>query len=404
MVGYECDIEPGRTFAAREVDQLLDKARVLAGHDDFGDTDFIEPLTMLVQCTRADANLSPDGMQSFRQNVLRSLVNRLWMQRDFAAHPEILEEDVDDPIVIIGLPRSGTTKMQRILSALPETDIQKTHLWRMLFPAPFESGPLPDPDPRIAAVAALGFHSDSNAELASVHHMAAQEPEEDVLLFDATFDDWLWPSIYAPSPSYYEWVIRRPTIGNYRYLKRMYQYLQWQDGGRRGRRWISKNVQHIASLDELVACFPKATIVQCHRDPRQTIPSLAKLTYTLWSDLVSDLDPHFVGSCMLDWWARATDRYLETRDRMGDALRIIDLPYERIKADAAGAATEVARAAGIEMDDGKASALREWERSNPQHKHGQNPYSAAQFGLGEDAIAQRFATYIDRFVTSGKGR
>ena len=386
-----------------EVSALLAEARALSGYDDFGDLTFLEPLAMLLRCVRADGNLSQSGEATFRRNVLRCLVNRLWTQRDFSAHPEIFEEDVDDPIVIIGLPRSGTTKMQRLLSALPDEDVQRTPLWRMLYPAPFEGTRADDSTRRIAAVASIGFHSDGNADLAAAHHMAAQEPEEDVLLFDATFDDWLWPSIYAPSVQYYEWVIQRPRMDNYRYLKRMYQYLQWQDGGRRGRRWISKNVQHIASLEELLRCFPKATIVQCHRDPRDSIPSLAKLTHTLWSALVNDPDPHFVGACMLDWWARATDSYLETRDRLGDELQIIDLPYDRIKSDAAGAAIAVAEAAGIPMSAEKAALLRGWEAANPQHKHGRNDYSADQFGLDEEAIGERFTTYIDRFVTQGRG-
>lgn len=394
-------VDPGVSDAEveAEVSGLLAEARALARYEDFGEPDFLEPLTMLLRCVRADAHLSPAGEVAFRRNILRCLVNRLWIQRDFSAHPEILDEVVDDPVVIIGLPRSGTTKMQRLLSALPDADVQRTQLWRMLYPAPFEGQRIDDLASRIAAVASLGFHSDGNADLAAAHHMAAQEPEEDVLLFDATFDDWLWPSIYAPSQQYYQWVIQRPRMANYRYLKRMYQYLQWQDGGRRGRRWITKNVQHIASLEELVQCFPRATIVQCHRDPRESIPSLAKLTQTLWAELVRDPDPAFVGACMLDWWGHAIDLYLETRDRMGDRLRIIDMPYERIRNDAVGAAIAVAKAAGVAIDADKEALLRGWEDANPQHKHGRNDYSAAQFGLDEDIIAKRFAAYIDRFVT-----
>lgn len=343
-------LDNGRAAPVRaelEPAKLIEEARRIAGLADFGDEDFLVPLNKLLQCVTADVAFSEHGLSSFRANIVRCLANRLRTQRDFSAHPEIAEEDVSDPIIIIGLPRTGTTKMQRMLSSLPDSDIQRTPLWQMLYPAPFSDIDPDQPDPRIAAVPAGGLHTDDRPDLAAVHHMTALEPEEDVLMFDATFDDWLWPSIYAPSLSYYEWVMQRPRIENYRYLKRMYQYLQWQNGGKKGRRWISKNVEHIASLDELLAYFPNATIVHCHRDPRTTIPSLSKLTETIWEPLVRDLDRRFVGSCMLEWWGRAIDLYLEARERLSLDARIMDLQYSRIKSDAVGAAAEILERADV---------------------------------------------------------
>src|SRR5690606_6163617 len=78
----------------------------------------------------------------------RLLVNRLRFAEDLAHHPEILDEDVSDPIVVIGFPRSGTTVLQRMMSADPA--MQSLKLWRLLNPAPFPGEAPGEPGGRLA--------------------------------------------------------------------------------------------------------------------------------------------------------------------------------------------------------------------------------------------------------------
>jgi hypothetical protein len=379
-------------------DALLRAARQQAGLDDFGGEAFIEPHRRLLDCAARDVDFSDEGLQHFRYHVVRCLVNRLRIREDFRRHPEILDEDVSDPIVVIGLPRSGTTKMQRILSSLPDTDIQKPYLWQMMNPAPFPDAPPGRPDPRIAVAGRGGLSTDGRPEFEAAHLIAAEEPEEDGLMCDSTFDDWVWSSIFAPSLDYYEWVIQRPHLDNYRHLRTMYQYLQWQNGGRRNRRWVTKNVQHIAYLGELLQCFPNATLIHCHRTPRDSIPSLAKLTLEIWSAVVKEVNPVFAGQAMFGWWQAATERYLAARDALHLDDRIIDIPYERIRRDAVRVAQEIYAGAGRPLTPAQLHCVMRWERDNEQYKHGRNMYSLEQFGLSEAQIDRGFADYIRRFI------
>ncbi|MCC5810973.1 MAG: sulfotransferase, partial [Ectothiorhodospiraceae bacterium] len=145
--------------AELDPDRLISIARQQAGLEDFGDDRFMEPYRMLLDCVCRDVDFSRQGLHTFRQHVIRCLVNRLRIHRDFTRHPEIFDEDVSDPLVVIGMPRTGTTKMQRILSSLPDSDVQRTCLWQMLFPAPFPHTQSTSLDPRVAATQGTGITS-----------------------------------------------------------------------------------------------------------------------------------------------------------------------------------------------------------------------------------------------------
>ncbi len=384
--------------AELDPERLMSIARQQTGLEDFGDARFIEPYRMLLECVRRDVDFSRQGLDTFRQHIIRCLINRLRIHRDFTRHPEILEEDVSDPVVIIGMPRTGTTKMQRILSSLPDSDVQRTCLWQMLFPAPFANANVAERDPRVAATLGTGITSDGRPELEAAHLIASEEPEEDGLLCDSTFDDWVWSSVFAPSESYYQWVIRRPHLHNYRHLHRMYQYLQWQNGGRRNRIWITKNVQHIAYLEELLTVFPKATLVHCHRSPLESIPSLAKLSLEMWSTILRQVDPVFVGKAVFQWWRNAMSRYLETRERLGLDGRILDLRYEDIRRDGVGEACKVLQSMEWEPSDHQLRCMRRWESDNEQYKNGRHTYCLETFGLNHAAIEYGFGEYMQCFI------
>ncbi|WP_019528251.1 sulfotransferase family protein [Dasania marina] len=381
--------------------KLIREARRQSGLNEFGSEHFFQSLNTLLDCAAIDVDFSDTGLINFRHNIIRCLINRLRMHRDFTLHPEIRDEDVSDPIVVIGLPRTGTTKIQRILSSLPETEIQKTYLWKMMNPAPFSRSAASESDyldPRIAAASQGGITSDGRPDYQAAHIATAMEPEEDGLMCDGTFDDWVWSSVLLPSTSYYDWVIERPHINNYKHLHTMYQYLQWQNGGKQNRPWVTKNVQHIAYLEELLSYFPKATLVHCHRTPVSSIPSLVKLTIAMWSSIVKEVDPVFTGQTLLNWWQSAMDKYLLTRDKLHLDHRILDIPYDRIRNDAVNVATEVYRNSNRVLSPENIQTFRDWDRSNEQHMHGKHSYSLQQFGLSETMISKAFEGYIERFI------
>jgi hypothetical protein len=210
------------------------------GLTDFGDDRFIEPLDRFLEAARSEAHLSETGFAALSMDVVRLLVNRLLHRRDQVAHPEMDDEDVSDPLVITGLVRTGTTKLQRLLARDPGW--QSLPLWKALLPAPPPGSEVATgTDPRIAQTRQ---QTDMLAELfpgfMAAHPMLPEEPEEEILLIQMTFEARGTALMYRV-PSYVAWLDERPGSYQFEYLRDMLRYLQWQDGGRRDRPWLLKS-------------------------------------------------------------------------------------------------------------------------------------------------------------------
>jgi Sulfotransferase family len=382
-----------------DADQLIQAARDRAGLSDFGDNHFVEPLNKLLDCAASEVDFHVQGLEGFKSSVVRWLVNRLRMEDDIKKHPEILQEDVSDPIIITGLGRSGTTKLHKMLSA-PDS-VQKTLFWRIWNPARFPDAVAGQPDPRIAAAGSSNLVSADNPVMDAAHHIEEQEVEEEWVAYMMTFQDWSW-NVMLPTPAYFDWVMSQPSIEPFRYMKTVLQYLQWQDGGRAGklgrRPWILKNVAYITNIDSLLACYPNATLVHAHRDPRANMPSWAKLMSASWSVHCTSFDPHFLGAEAVRNWSVAMSRYLEMRDRLKLDDRILDVNYDTIRQDPMSVIKKIYHRAGLNMSAETEQKMAQWHATNEQGRYGKHEYSLEEFGMSEASVDQAFAEYIRRFI------
>ena len=228
----------------------------------------------MVEAVNAGGTLDDTWRAAFVGDMTRLLCTRLAIQSAITAHPQIEEEDVDDPIIITGLARTGTTKLHRALATNPE--FQRLLLWQALFPAPW-GPPGTDPDPRITITEQqLAGLRERLPEMMAVHPVDAHQPEEEVLLLQLSFRTVGTPWI-CHGYSFIDWVVQQDQAPAYADLRRALQYLQWQDGGRRGRPWLLKAPIHLHALDIVLKTFPRATVVHCHRDPHQVVPSTAQM-------------------------------------------------------------------------------------------------------------------------------
>lgn len=197
---------------------------------------------------------------------------------------------------------------------------------------------------------------------------------------------------------YYDWVIKRPAIANFRYVRRLLQYLQWQDGGKRGRPWILKSIGNIANMEALLECYPKSTIMHVHRDPCKAIASFAKVETYLWEFKANPVDRKMVGETQIKWWSAAMNRYLETRDRLKLDDRILDVSYQQMRDDPMPVMHEIYHRAGRKMSAEAEQAMRQWNLDNEQHQHGKHEYSLEEFGLSNAVVNAAFAEYIRRYI------
>ena len=226
------------------------------------------------------------------------------------------------------------------------------------------------------------------------------EPDEELHLMHGSFEcmiSWL----FARAPNYYDYISHCDQLPMYQHLYRQMQYLQWQDGGARGRPWIMKSPVHIHALPELLATFPDAVLVHCHRDLQKVLPSFASLIEEARKIASDQVDPKVVGAEMFEYWAVALDRYLIAREQL-PADRIMDVPFEEVVGDIVEVISRIYARAGRALTPEAIAAFRDYDRTRPEHHWGTYSYSAASYGYTPELIDNRFAAYRERFIKSGR--
>ena len=378
---------------------VLAAAREKTGLEDFGDESFREPLRQLLHSLDAEAELHAMGRFVQHQRIVDSLAMRLSFQADLTRHPEILEEEIRAPIVIVGLARTGTTMLHRLLSADPRA--YSARWWEVRSPAPFADWDGREPDPRIAdAHEQVKLILETQPVLASIHPWDAEGPDEEIMLIEHSFLSTV-PESGADLPSYNAWLAEQDMRPGYAYGKRLIQYLQWQKK-RRGERcdwWVLKTPMHLGYLDLLFEAFPDARVIQTHRDPIETIPSITSMHFALWGLARDDVDPHLVGRQALARYASAIRRSLAVRDETPDD-RFVDVWFRDVAADPIAAVQAIYASLGVEWNDACADAMRKWSTDNTRDKRPAHEYGLEQFGFTPEQIEAEFAAYRERFILS----
>ncbi|MET0702117.1 MAG: sulfotransferase [Mycobacterium sp.] len=378
---------------------VLASAQDKEGLTDWGPVPFQQPLSVLLD-GYPDAGLNDIGVYILRSGIVHSLRMRLRAQEWIRRHPEITDETIVAPIVVVGMMRSGTTLLQRLLAADPR--FHCAYGWEVVEVAPKLDHDWSGVDPRIAISEAREAKSRELApELFSIHPMYAREPEEEIVFLSDAFLSHV-PEAGAHLPGYRSWIDGQDFAPAYNYLHRMLQFLQWQkrQTGRTATRWVLKSPAHLGYLDALRAQFPDLHVVHMHRDPRDTIASGASLNATLHAMHADTVDLHRVGAEWIERMGWTNDRALAARAGWADeSSRVTDIEFADAVADPIGEVARVYDAIGVPLSTDAESAMRRWLTDRPRDP-ARPGYTADTYGLSDTQIDERFAAYNARFRSS----
>ncbi|WP_167105706.1 sulfotransferase [Mycobacterium sp. DL592] len=380
-----------------EVSGLTAQAQEKERLQDWGSLSFREPLTVLAE-SYAAAELNDIGVHILRSSLVHSLRMRLRAQEWIRRHPEILDERIVAPIVVVGMMRSGTTLLQRLLAC--DDQFHCAYGWEVVEVAPkLDHQWSAQEDPRVAiSEKREAISREMTPELFAIHPMHAREPEEEIVFLSDAFRSHV-PESGAHVPRYRAWIDTQDFTPAYAYLHRMLQFLQWQKRqcGRTAQRWVLKSPAHLGYLDVLRAQFPDLHIVHMHRDPRATIASGASLNATLHAMHSDHVDRSRVGAQWLDRMGWTNDRAMAVRSSWSDEPAVCtDIEFADAVADPIGQVARVYDAIDVPLTPSAEAAMRRWLVERPRDP-ARPPYAAADFGLSEAQIDERFTTYNSRF-------
>ena len=364
-----------------------------AGRSDFGDPYYREGLHRLVESLEEDAHLHFLGRLIMRGTTELGLVKRLWLVEARKAFPEVFRQPLRPPLIVIGLPRTGTTFLHRMLAIDPAHRAVPT--WELMRPLPnrcFTSSWKGSRwYRRYAAKGQIGLWPWLARQADRKHYFRADAPEECMWLLDCAFVSLsFW--VLAPVYGYLEWYNGHDRLKPYAEYRQMLQTLQ---AASPGLRLTLKSPPHAGSLDALLAAVPEALIVQTHRDPVTAYKSFNSLLYTIHGAISERIDPRAMALANLRYLANEARRNLAARAARPNA--VFDVPYHRLVADPIGTVKGIYEHFGLDWSQAHEARLAHYVSHNPKGARGSHEYNSAAFGLSDGQIAEPFGDYCRRF-------
>jgi hypothetical protein len=365
--------------------RLIEKAKLRCNLENFGEPDFVEPLSRLLESCHGEARLNVIGKLALKNDVVRILCNRLLLVRDRQRYPEIVKQEIREPLFIVGLPRSGTTLLHTLLASDRAHRVPMT--WEVMSPSPPSAQ---DRQERIRHAARdLAMLRWLAPTFETVHTTGAELPQECVSLISPTFLSDQFDTMYN-IPSYRAWFFRQDLRPAYDYHRRFLQQLQFRQSADR---WVLKAPAHMFAAPALLSTYPDAKFVQLHRDPIDAVASVSSLVTILRRVFSDSVDPIQVGSDAMVYWSDALKTFMQVRDQL-PSDRICDLYYDEVRRDPIAAARSVYEFFGWQLKPEVEKQMRAVLDEQTSRNNGVHRYSAAYFQLKG---TNGFAEYCERF-------
>jgi hypothetical protein len=376
---------------------LLENARAATGLDDFGDDWFMEPLEKLVGFVNAEAGLiAPDAGGGGR--IQSALIDRLQLVQYLKANPAALAEQIDVACAIIGLPRTGSTVIHRLLASSPQ--LTSLYWWETAFPLPMPGESLTDPTPRQdAAKGFVDFLLNEWPDFESIDPMDAMAVNEEVVLLDRTFLSTTYDSM-MPIHGYGHWQAEQDHQPAYRDLLLCMQAIQYQRAqrGLPRRPWVFKTPHHVlGGIGGLLKVWPDVKLIMTHRDVAQVLPSYCSMCASLSISTSNTYARANEGAHWTKRFKAGLERLITLRETL-PADQVIDVRYEETVTDAVGTAARLMAAMGLQTDSADRAAFAACLADNARENRPKHKYAAQEFGLNSDDIAKEFAFYHGRYL------
>jgi hypothetical protein len=296
--------------------------------------------------------------------------------------------------VILGLARTGTTLLHRLLAADPR--FYAGAWWEVRFPVP-EADDVAGEKRIAAAKAEVAGILAAVPEMAAIHPWDAMGADEDIMLIDHTLLSTTAESL-AHLPTYRSWIHSQDLRAGYAYLLQLMKFLQWQKK-RRGQRadyWVLKTPMHLGYVEVIAELMPGATFVQTHRDPIATIPSFASMVHMLWAMGSDSADPREAGRQWSQTLEQHLNHCLDQRERL--ANHFVDVNFRDTVTEPVKVVERIYQDIGLPMTDVTRAGISAYMSTHPREGRPKHEYTLEEFGFTRAELEQRFRRYREKHI------
>jgi hypothetical protein len=377
-------------------DDLLETARAATGLQDLGEAEWPgweEAYRTLAGSIATESRLHLLGRVVTRAEMVRTLSTWLRLQAAWQATPAIAAVAVDEPLFVVGPPRTGTTILLELLALDPA--LRAPIAYEALYPLRSM-----DSDERRLELAECEqeFWADIHPEFMTMHELASDLPCECVhfLMYDPAGPYW---SMTYNTPSFTGWQLEHlETLGRvYKLHRRMLQTFAHEAPDPSPRRWLLKSPYHVATLPALFAEYPDARVIHTHRDPRKFMGSLVSLL-----QVVRFMRSDHVDAAMGPTLELTYQMFLDTTiaQRQSGEIpddRIVDSHFVALMADPVASLRSTYEQLQLAWPAGHDRVITDYLANKPKGKHGAHSYTLADVGLDEASVRATFEHYVAHY-------
>ena len=328
--------------------------------------------------------------------------------REVQRHPEIERERVGRPVFIVGINRSGTTLLHRLM-------VRDKRFWALrlyelvqpVLPTGDYSTVMGTPDdPRLVRTEKAYRSFEIFEAMEGVHPVALDEPEEDFPIFKTVFSSWTYASQFHV-PDYSRWLATNGLGDAYAFHHRLAQHYTWQRlqarPERRGQ-WLFKMPFHLMELQTLIETYPDALFIQTHRTPAEVIGSWSSLVERARSIVMEPLSGDEIGaeqlafmSGMLNGATRFRSDHPELEDRW------VDVAYVDLIRDPLKVVRDIYSRFGWPLEQTAVDEMKAWlsQQADRRSREQRHSYLLEDFGLTAAEVNAAFAPYLDFAAARG---
>ena len=375
-----------------DTNKIIKKAKKNAGWQGEIPKQAEEGLRIACKSINEDGKPNAFGTFSTKMQFETTLEQRLKIEQHLKANPEIENIDIKEPVIIAGMPRTGTTILHAMMHEDPT--FRSPLAWELILPYPvpkpqnfYDNEQIKEVDKRFSQLFKL------IPDFKKMHYMDVNTPQECVGINAFDFNSFQIAVLFN-MPLYVDWFNNKADkLETMRFHKRFLQYLE--SGGVKSDKWLLKTPLHLMRLPELFEVYPDAKIIVTHRHPSKIVPSIASFISSVRSVYSDYEDPSQTAYEQAELWSSYFDKFLNSLETLNKNDQIIHVKFDDFAKDQFGIISNIYEQYGWKMTDEARKKIQNFIKENPKDKNGVHQYALEDFGLNENYVNKKFERYID---------